>query len=471
MLPRGLATAACPAPVRRTRPRFGPVLESLEGRALLATLSIFEPGGLAGFVQTPDGFAKGSVGFSDHPPVLNVTHLKFDPTGSDSAGGDFRISGSSLGIDVGAAIYSAHGTAEAGTGPGNPGGQILVSIDPGPGEQSGDPVQVTVTVSGTIEAVNILPGTPRYPEDATLAATVNNGPVDLGPGRSDIGSTDTIIHYAQTSTFTSAIGQSFLVSSLVKVIPRASQDALLLAGSATIYAQVKTLPRPKPPDTSSSTVPAKGTSAALKVTQGQLTFDAEGNDDADSKYFSRVPHWPGGASGVTIGRGYDMKNRTKKQVLRDLEAAGVGEDEAQKLAKGAGLKGAAAEKFVEDNTSLEISLDQQHALFEKTYPSYVKTAERVYNKTIAKVKKDPKPVQWSQLDPAIRDVLVDFTYQGKIKSPKKTAPIQAGMYNNLGDLISFIQKDSTLSKDEPGRQRVEYLMNAQKAKGNSSPAP
>lgn len=44
----------------------------------------------------------------------------------------------------------------------------------------------------------------------------------------------------------------------------------------------------------------------LTVPKGQLTFDAEGNDNNDSPYFSRHIHWPGGVSGVTIGRGYDL---------------------------------------------------------------------------------------------------------------------------------------------------------------------
>src|SRR5262249_51741927 len=45
----------------------------------------------------------------------------------------------------------------------------------------------------------------------------------------------------------------------------------------------------------------------LQVSQGQVTFDAEGNDLVASPYYSRKIIWPGNAeSGVTIGRGYDM---------------------------------------------------------------------------------------------------------------------------------------------------------------------
>lgn len=40
--------------------------------------------------------------------------------------------------------------------------------------------------------------------------------------------------------------------------------------------------------------------------QGRLTFETEGNDDATSPYYTRRLHWPEGASGVTIGRGPDL---------------------------------------------------------------------------------------------------------------------------------------------------------------------
>ncbi|WP_326508870.1 bacteriophage T4 gp5 trimerisation domain-containing protein [Noviherbaspirillum album] len=84
---------------------------------------------------------------------------------------------------------------------------------------------------------------------------------------------------------------------------------------------------------------------SLKVDRGQLTFDAEGNDDPKSPYFSRHPHWPGGNSGVTLGRGYDMKMRTPESVYRDLTNAGMSPERAAALAKGALLQGEAAKKF------------------------------------------------------------------------------------------------------------------------------
>ena len=58
----------------------------------------------------------------------------------------------------------------------------------------------------------------------------------------------------------------------------------------------------------------------LEPKEGLLTFRAEGNNTRGSLFYSRVIHWPGrlaecsrSGSGVTIGRGYDMKHRSPKK--------------------------------------------------------------------------------------------------------------------------------------------------------------
>ena len=57
----------------------------------------------------------------------------------------------------------------------------------------------------------------------------------------------------------------------------------------------------------------------LTVPKGQLTFDAEGNNNKNSIYYSRIPHVPlVGKSGVTIGRGYDLSQHTKDTIIKDL---------------------------------------------------------------------------------------------------------------------------------------------------------
>ena len=61
---------------------------------------------------------------------------------------------------------------------------------------------------------------------------------------------------------------------------------------------------------------------------------------------------------------------------------------------------------------------------------------------------------WNQLRSPIRDVLVDFVYQGFTKGGK---PMKAGMHNDTNELITYIQNSSVMQSYEKGRQRVNYL--------------
>ena len=71
-------------------------------------------------------------------------------------------------------------------------------------------------------------------------------------------------------------------------------------------------------------------------------------------------HHPPGDSGVTIGPGYDMKERTAEQVAADLRRINVDPAAAAAAAKGATLKGEPADRFVAENKSvLNLSLEQQ----------------------------------------------------------------------------------------------------------------
>jgi hypothetical protein len=87
----------------------------------------------------------------------------------------------------------------------------------------------------------------------------------------------------------------------------------------------------------------------LRVSRGQITFDAEGNDDPSSPYYSRKPHVPSSRSGITIGRGYDLKLRSKSQVDTDLVGVGIPGSIAQKFSDGVGLEGQAARDYLKVN--------------------------------------------------------------------------------------------------------------------------
>ena len=117
------------------------------------------------------------------------------------------------------------------------------------------------------------------------------------------------------------------------------------------------------------------------VQKGQLTFDAEGLETR-GRYFSRVPHVPGPWSGVTIGRGYDMKEKSGEKIRSDLIAAAINPEIAEKFALASGLSGDKAKEFIRAHNleQVEISPEQQKKLFITTYDELEKDVIRICNK-------------------------------------------------------------------------------------------
>ena len=84
----------------------------------------------------------------------------------------------------------------------------------------------------------------------------------------------------------------------------------------------------------------------ISVNRGQLTFDAEGEDgETGGMLHTRILRVPTDKSGLTIGRGYDMKAKMKKNIEIDLRNAGI--DKAKLLSCAAGLRGKAAKMFIQ----------------------------------------------------------------------------------------------------------------------------
>ncbi len=82
-------------------------------------------------------------------------------------------------------------------------------------------------------------------------------------------------------------------------------------------------------------------------------------------------HWPGGASGVTLGAGYDMRHRSAAEIVRDLTAIGVDRSAAEAAARGAGLSGSQASSFAASHRSaINLTQAQETALLRHTVPSY-----------------------------------------------------------------------------------------------------
>lgn len=192
------------------------------------------------------------------------------------------------------------------------------------------------------------------------------------------------------------------------------------------------------------------------VRAGMVTFVAEGNDIPGSPWFSRSIHWPGNElSGVTLGRGYDMGSRSQVEIYNHMISAGIDHEQANKISLAHGKTGNSANEFVSEYKSDigTITMDQQINLFNVIYPDYLERARKNYNTwTAYEVERTP----WENLDIAIREILVDFVYQGFTKGP---APMKAGMLNNRDILIHYIENNQTMRQYEPARHRANYLRN------------
>lgn len=193
------------------------------------------------------------------------------------------------------------------------------------------------------------------------------------------------------------------------------------------------------------------------VERGQFTYDSEGHDSGP--WNSRVLHWPEGASGVTIGRGYDMKHRTRAQVTRDLIDVGINREQAERIALGAGLTSNRAREFVRDNKDGvgEITSSQQVRLFNKVYSTYEQTAKRVYQRHAAN---ETGYTQWDSLSPDIRDIVTDMVYQGAGRIPS----YKAAAKNDKAEFIQYLERRRDAERDDGERnryiQRIEYLRNS-----------
>lgn len=119
--------------------------------------------------------------------------------------------------------------------------------------------------------------------------------------------------------------------------------------------------------------------ASLKTSEKGIRFIYR---EEAQKGVSNVLHWPGGVSGVTLGPGYDMKERTEKEISADLRAIGIPEEAAVKAAEGAGLKGEQAKEFVakfnKDRSKLiNINYKKEIALLKHVVPKYERNVKNV----------------------------------------------------------------------------------------------
>lgn len=178
-----------------------------------------------------------------------------------------------------------------------------------------------------------------------------------------------------------------------------------------------------------------------EVTFGQCTFNAEGSEVV-GPYFSRSIHWPGGASGVTIGRGYDMGRRTRLQVLHELTISRVPAAQAALLSLAAGLRGESARRFVESNQAAipMISLEAQKTLFTQvTTPEVIHDIKRILASKSVRAKYGE--TTWQELCPQVQELLFDLRYRGDY-TPETREVLQPLISRNDIQGLAAVMRDS-----------------------------
>jgi hypothetical protein len=200
----------------------------------------------------------------------------------------------------------------------------------------------------------------------------------------------------------------------------------------------------------------------LLVPQGQLTFDAEGVDFITAvepfrqrRYpnFSRILQWPPtSSSGVTLGRGYDMGNRSVGEIFSTLRRAGIEEYKAVICSKSAYIKGTHAGQFVKVYGPLvgEITHQQQISLFGLAYQVKLNEAQNLYGRVCRNI---PNAPIWEQLEQKVRDVIIDIFYQGVHNA---RALFQSAIAGKAA-LIAHIRNSPTYMSFENHRHRIRYL--------------
>ncbi|WP_039056554.1 peptidoglycan-binding protein [Enterobacter sp. Bisph1] len=123
---------------------------------------------------------------------------------------------------------------------------------------------------------------------------------------------------------------------------------------------------PQPPISGSAGRQAVG---AMGISASGMTFIFHREARIDVSCYL---HWPGGASGVTLGPGYDMKGRSEQAIKAKMIEIGVDAITAEKISKAAGLQDDKASQFVADNATLvRLTADQETNLLRATIPPYV----------------------------------------------------------------------------------------------------
>lgn len=92
-----------------------------------------------------------------------------------------------------------------------------------------------------------------------------------------------------------------------------------------------------------------------------LDFEVGGGKDYYNRFLRR-PEWPGAASGVTIGVGYDLGYNTEPVIRHDWDV--LGSDELERLAAKAGITGSRAKAQLASVRDILINWPEANGVFQ-----------------------------------------------------------------------------------------------------------
>jgi len=198
----------------------------------------------------------------------------------------------------------------------------------------------------------------------------------------------------------------------------------------------------------------------LNPTRGMVTFESEGVESPGSQFHSRVLHVPSNTSGVTIGRGYDMKMKSSAKIEAELASAGVPAADAKEIAKAAGLSGAGARAFRDAHKNFQISQEAQVKLFDISYREEEAEVKRISAKPDCVAAYGA--ADWDKAHPAIRDIFVDLKFRGDYTSASRKLAQKLLVNNDLKGLAACMKTQANWSAvpSDRFRRRNDFLAKA-----------
>lgn len=202
----------------------------------------------------------------------------------------------------------------------------------------------------------------------------------------------------------------------------------------------------------------------VKPAVGVVTFDSEGAEGG--MYHSRILHVPTDTSGLTLGRGYDMKEKNSAKINADLAKAGVDTKTALTISKASSLFGTSAKQFIIDNDLLDFQITPlaQKNLFEITYADESEETKRIC--TLARIEKIYGKSKWDELDYRIKEIVVDLKFRGDYTEESRKNIQEHIAKNDFDKFKSALIDKSNWTKVPADRfdRRKNFLATAEKKK-------